>query len=323
LIVQSIIIDGNTRIDTHPLRSKRLLQRKTYEQHKGRHRRMSHHDSSITAGKEDGQIQEYDVDKLRGSVDNRTHILEGRSVRDKTRTNRWPPWIGPIVLCLVTSGCKPDDSPFRAENEALKKQVTKQESLLSSLQDGNKVMQQQIDLLNQELRDAKKATESAKVETKHLTDQLEIQLAQTKRMSAEVQRTAAAQAAQNLKIDEKGAQFDTLPRPLGSVTKVVEEALARNGYQLKVSIKTDQKAVYVTERKVSNPASLEVAGFRNQYLISLQALPANVTKLGVKAEFEKVAQGGRILSVSAEETAEIERRLIGEISKALESSSKT
>jgi hypothetical protein len=244
-------------------------------------------------------------------------------VRDKTHSNRWPLWVGPIALCLITGGCKPDDSPFRAENDALKKQVTKQESLLSSLQDGNRVMQQQIDLLNQELRDAKKATESAKIETKQMTDQLETQLAQTKRMNAEIQRTAAAQAAQNLKVDEKGAQFDTLPRPLGAVAKVVEEALARNGYQLKVSIKTDQKAVYITERKVSNPASLEVAGFRNQYLISLQVLPANVTKLGVKAEFEKVAQGGRILTVSAEETAEIERRLIGEISKALEAPSKT
>ncbi|MBI3356727.1 MAG: hypothetical protein HY038_08165 [Nitrospirae bacterium] len=244
-------------------------------------------------------------------------------MRDKTHSNRWPLWIGPIALCLIASGCKPDESPFRAENDALKKQVTKQESLLSSLQDGNRVMQQQIDLLNQELRDAKKATESAKIETKQMTDQLETQLAQTKRMNAEIQRTAAAQAAQNLKVDEKGAQFDTLPRPLGAVAKVVEEALARNGYQLKVSIKTDQKAIYITERKVSNPASLEVAGFRNQYLISLQVLPANVTKLGVKAEFEKVAQGGRILTVSAEETAEIERRLIGEISKALEAPSKT
>lgn len=232
-------------------------------------------------------------------------------------------WLGTLVLCLAMTGCKPDDSPFRAENEALKKQLARQESLLSSLQDGNKVMQQQIDLLNQELRDAKKATEAAKVDTKRLNEQLDAQLAQTKRMSAEVQRTAAAQAAQNLKIEDKGSQADTLPRPLSTVAKVVEEALARNGYQVKVSVKTEQKAVYVTERKVSNPASLEVAGFRNQYLISLQALPANLTKLSVKAEFEKIAQGGRILSVSAEETAEIERRLIGEITKALEAPSKT
>jgi hypothetical protein len=227
------------------------------------------------------------------------------------------------LLTFSASGCKPDESPLKAENETLRKQVTKQESLLASLQDGNKVMQQQIDLLNQELRDAKKAAKAAKAETQHLTDRLELQVAQAKRMSAELQRTAAAQAARNLNVDDKGAQFATLPRPLSAVTKVVEESLARNGYRLKVGVKTEEKAVYVTERKVSSPASLEVAGFRNQYLIVLEALPANVTKLGVKAEFEKFAQGGRILSVSAEETAEIERRLIGEISKILVAESKT
>jgi hypothetical protein len=43
----------------------------------------------------------------------------------------------------------------------------------------------------------------------------------------------------------------------------------------------------------------------------------------VKAEFERVAQGGRILTVSHEETSEIERRLINEINKALESPAKT
>jgi len=228
-----------------------------------------------------------------------------------------------LTLCASLAGCKPDDSPFRAENEVLKKQVTKQESLLSSLQDGNRVMQQQIDLLNQELRDAKKATEAAKVDTKQLSEQLDAQLAQTKRMSAEVQRTAAVQAAQSLKIDDKGSQTDTVPRPLHIVAKGVEEALARNGYQVKVSVKTDQKAVYVTERKITNPASLEVAGFRNQYLISLQALPANVTKLTVKAEYEKIARDGRILSVSTEEMADIERRLIGEVSKSLDAVQKT
>ena len=107
------------------------------------------------------------------------------------------------------------------------------------------------------------------------------------------------------------------------MTKTVEEALARNGYQVRVSIKADHKAVIVTDRKISNPVSLEVAGFRNQYVIAVQAQPLNVTRLSVKAEFEKLAQGGRILSVSAEETAEIERRLIGEVSKALAAPSKT
>ena len=232
-------------------------------------------------------------------------------------------WATIMLLSLSTPACTPDESPLKAENDTLKKQMTKQESLLSSLQEGNKVMQQQIDLLNQELRDEKKPAESAKEETQQISNQLEVQLDQAKRMTAEVKKAALAHAARNIKVDDKGAQFETLPRPLAPLTEVVEAALARNGYRVKVGIKTEQKAVYVTERKVSNPTSLEVAGFRNQYVIALEALPANVTKLSVKADFEKVAQGGRILSVSPEETADIERRLISEIGKALEAPSKT
>ncbi|MGE0470343.1 MAG: hypothetical protein AB7L09_23380 [Nitrospira sp.] len=209
------------------------------------------------------------------------------------------------ILFLVLSGCNPDDSPIRADNEILKKQVARQESLLSSLQDGNKVMQQQIDLLNQELRDAKK-----------LTDELDQQLDEAKEM-------IGTQVAQSLKVEDKDAQSETLPRPLEIVAKVAEEALARNGYRLKVSVKTDQRAVYVTERKISNPATLEVTGSRNQYLVALEALPNNSTKLAVKAEFERIAQGGRVLSVSAEETMEIEQRLIRELSKALATPAKT
>ena len=65
-------------------------------------------------------------------------------------------------------GCAPDESPFRQENENLRKQLAKQATVLNSLQDGNKVMQQQIDLLNQELRDAKKQAEHAQAEAKAL-----------------------------------------------------------------------------------------------------------------------------------------------------------
>jgi hypothetical protein len=104
---------------------------------------------------------------------------------------------------------------------------------------------------------------------------------------------------------------------------MVEETLSRNGYHIKVSIKTDQKAVYVTERKVSPPASLEIAGSRNQYVLSLHALPSNITRLNVKADFEKLAQGGRVLSVSSEEVAEIERSLLREVNRALASPGKT
>lgn len=236
-------------------------------------------------------------------------------MRNEPFVDPWSLGIGALLL-VVAAGCIPDDNPIRVENETLKKQVTKQEVILSSLLDGNKVMQQQIDLLNQELRDAKSTTEATKVDAKHQTEQLELQLAETKRMMA-------TQMTESLKIEEKGSQSDTLPRPMPAVAKVVEEALARNGYQLKVSVKTDQRAVYITERKISNPTSLEATGSRNQYLISLHALPDNLTKLGVKAEFERVAQGGRILSVSHEETNEIEHRLINEINKALANPAKT
>lgn len=246
----------------------------------------------------------YRIDKLSRSVDNPTTLLGGTRVQDITLDGR--SLLGLFgILFLVLSGCNPDDSPIRADNEILKKQVARQESLLSSLQDGNKVMQQQIDLLNQELRDAKK-----------LTDELDQQLDEAKEM-------IGTQVAQSLKVEDKDAQSETLPRPLEIVAKVAEEALARNGYRLKVSVKTDQRAVYVTERKISNPATLEVTGSRNQYLVALEALPNNSTKLAVKAEFERIAQGGRVLSVSAEETMEIEQRLIRELSKALATPAKT
>ena len=202
---------------------------------------------------------------------------------------------------------------------------------MNSLQDGNKVMQQQIDLLNQELRDAKKQAEHAQAEAKALQAEakalgtkLDSQLAESKKLSGEIQRTAAkaAQATDNIRVEEKGSQIEDLPRPLAAVGKAAEEALARNGYRVKVSVKTDQKTIYVTERKVTTPTSLETSGSRNQYVVSLQAMPSNVTRLSVKADFERLAQGGRILAVDAEETAEIERRLIAEIGKAVASPSK-
>jgi hypothetical protein len=245
------------------------------------------------------------------------------AISQRTGMNNVGVWVGAIALCFFASSCKPDDSPFKAESESLRKQLAKQESVITSLQDGNRVMHQQIDLLNQELRDARKSAESAKADAKAASDNLAIQTAQAKKLSADVQKTVAAQAAQTIHVEEKGTQTEDIPRHLNAVAKVVEDTLTRNGYHIKVSIKTDQKAVYVTERKVSPPASLEIAGSRNQYVLSLHGLPSNITRLNVKADFEKLAQGGRVLSVSAEEVAEIERSLLREVNKALASPSKT
>ena len=226
-----------------------------------------------------------------------------------------------IVLALVLSimGCQPDESPLKSENETLHKQADKQESVIVSLQEGNKVMQQQIDLLSKELREAKQQVERVMGERATLTSQLDEQETKTRKLAADAQRVAEKTAQLNnaVRVDDKGAASEDVPAPLAVVVKALEDALSKNGYGIRAGIKTEQKAVYVTDRKVSEPTSLEVPGFRNQYVVSLHALAPARTRLSVKAEFERMAQGNRVLSAGAEEATEIERRLIAEISKAL------
>jgi hypothetical protein len=71
------------------------------------------------------------------------------------------------------------------------------------------------------------------------------------------------------------------------------------------------------------PVSFEIAGSRNHFVRSFHALPSNVIKLQVKADFEKLAQGGRLPSVNTKEASEIERSLFREINKAVTSPSET
>ncbi len=188
-----------------------------------------------------------------------------------------------------------------------------------SLQEGNRVMQQQIDLLSKELREAKQQVERVMGERATLTSQLDEQEGKTRKLTADAQRIAekAAQLSNAVLADDKGAASEDVPAPLPVVVKALEDALSKNGYGIRVGIKTEQKAVYVTDRKVSEPTSLEVPGFRNQYVLFLQAVAPARTRLSVKAEFERMAQGNRILPAGGEEVSEIERRLIAEISKAL------
>jgi hypothetical protein len=268
-----------------------------------------------------------------------------------------------IVIACMTSGCKPDESPLKAENDQLRKQVAKQESVMASIQEGTKVMQQQIDLLNRELREAKKEADRAEAQRKEIAQQLETEgqalggkieaerkalahqldvdrkaftvkldnerksllskveaeAAEKQKLVMEVKRLTDLnlRSIPTVRVEEKGGQSAELPQPLTSVSKAVEEVLARIGYTIKASLKTDQRAVYVTERKVAPPASIEVSGFRNEYLLSLHSLPTNGTRIVVKADFEKLAQGGKTpAAAAADEIAEIERRLISEIGKA-------
>jgi hypothetical protein len=226
-----------------------------------------------------------------------------------------------IALALIVSvlGCQPDESPLKSENETLHKQADKQESVIVSLQEGNKVMQQQIDLLSKELREARQQVERVMGERATLTTQLDEQEGKTRKLAVDAQRIAekAAQLNNAVRVDDKGAASEDVSAPLTVVVKALEDALSKNGYGIRAGIKTEQKAVYVTDRKVSEPTSLEVPGFRNQYVVYLQALAQARTRLSVKAEFERMAQGNRVLSAGAEEASEIERRLIAEISKIL------
>jgi hypothetical protein len=222
-------------------------------------------------------------------------------------------------LLIGVLGCAPDESPLKQDNERLRRQVTKQDSMITSLQEGNKVMQQQIDLLNQELRATRQETEQQRADRQAALTRVEAVTAENRKLLAEAGRTAAkkAQVTQSLKVTEAGGQTEELPHPFMAVYKATDEALTQHGYAIRLTVHTDQKAVYVTERKVSPGASLEVSGFRNQYLVTMQGSGPKDTRLSVKADFEKMAQGNRILAASAEETAEIERRLITEIQKVL------
>lgn len=240
-----------------------------------------------------------------------------------------------LVPWLIVSGCKPDESPLKDENARLQSRLEKQESIIASLQEGNKVMQEQINLLNKELRDAEQSTEATVAETQedlnHLKSERKTLLGKIDRVQAQnralaqereqlLAKGAAVQKA--LRVTEEGGQTAELSESLPVAAKGVEDALGRNGYALLASMKTDQKAVYVTHRKISQAASLELSGFRNQYVISLQAIDTGKTRLRVKADFEKIAQQQRILEASEEEISEIERRLITAIRQALETKGK-
>lgn len=201
-----------------------------------------------------------------------------------------------LLASLALAGCKADTAPLQAENETLRKQAAKQEQMILSLQEAGKALQQQIDLLNRELRDAQQHSQRAETDRQTL---------------------AAKVHAQALTVAEKGGVSEELPQPLLKVTKAVEEALTRNGYAVRVSFRTDERAVYLTDRKSMAPAGLEQTGFRNQYLITLERTTVPRTRLTVRAEFEKLAQGNRVLGAGVDEIAEIERRLVSEIAKRL------
>lgn len=235
------------------------------------------------------------------------------------------------ILCLLMlTACPQDQTALQGETLQLKKQAAKLESVIQSLQEGNKVLQQQIDRLNQESRETtasyEKKLQEAQSQITQLTkapkkDIATIQSLEKKnsklQRDAQWLRSQRDQMRKSLIIQQIGGQSHDLPFTFANVSAIMEEALTKNGYTILTTMQTDQKAIYITDRKTSLPPSLELSGFRNQYLAMIEKGPADHTTIWVRAEFEKLSRNGHIFAAPQTELADIELRLIQEIHQTL------
>lgn len=248
-----------------------------------------------------------------------------------------------VILCLFFLAACGDDSNITPpqdqttiQTEALqsKKQVARLESVIQSLQEGNTVLRQQIDRLNQDARETEASYEKKLQEAQsHIAqlantpkkdlDTIQSLEQKNKKLSGEAKwlRSQRKQMRESLVLKQIGGQTHELPFTFGTVSTIMEDAFTKNGYTVLTTMKTDQKAVYITDRKTSLPPSLELSGFRNQYLAMIEKGPADHTTLWVRAEFEKISRNGNIYTAPQAELADIEMRLIQEIHQTLASGS--
>ncbi len=251
-----------------------------------------------------------------------------------------------VILCLFFLTACGDDTNITnpqdqttLQTEALqpkKNQVDRLERFNQTLQEGNKVLQQQIDRLNQESREAEASYKAKLQEAQSQITQLTNTLTNTPKkdvatiQSLEQQNTKLQKDAQwlrsqrdlmrkSLVIQQIGGQTHELPFSFSTVSSIMEDALTKNGYTVLTTMQTDQKAIYITDRKTSLPPSLELSGFRNQYLAMIEKGPADHTTIWVRAEFEKLSRNGHIFAAPQAELADIELRLIQEIHQTLAS----
>ena len=210
------------------------------------------------------------------------------------------------------------------------------ESVIQSLQEGNKVLQQQIDHLNQEARETEasyqaqlqeaqnKISNLANTPKKDIATIQDLKQKNTKlQKDAKWLRSQRDRMRKSLTIQQIGGQTHELPYPFFSVSSIMEEAFTKNGYTILSSMQSDQKAIYITDRKTSLPPSLELSGFRNQYLAMIKKGPADHTTIWVRAEFEKLSRKGHIYAAPQAERTDIEVRFIQEIRQTLAMASGT
>ncbi len=244
-----------------------------------------------------------------------------------------------VILCLLFLTACGDDSNITPPQDQttlqtkalqLKKQVARLESVIQSLQEGNTVLRQQIDRLNQDARETEasyqaklKEAEShiAQLANRPKKDKDAIRLLEqkNKKLAGEAKwlRSQREQMRKSLVMKQIGGQTHELPFTFATVSTIMEDALTKNGYTVLTTMQTDNKAVYITDRKTSLPPSLELSGFRNQYLAMIEKGPADHTTLWVRAEFEKISRNGNIYTAPQAERADIEMRLIEEIHQTL------
>ena len=255
------------------------------------------------------------------------------------KTNGQVPAISPLHfyrICFLSIcsglllGCPSDTEPLKQENFQLKKQVAKLESVVTSLQEGNKAIQQQIDLLNRETRkieeECERKLQEKEKEIQRLSKGNKHDATHVRGLEQEIDklrrdarwlRTLRDKWRKSLKIAQKGGQAKRLDYALSSVMTAVQSTLTQNGYKILANMPTDQQAAIITIRKTSPPVSLEVTGFRNQYILTIQQITPQSSTLWVKADFEKISQNGQLLEASKLEIKEIEDRLIREIEQTL------
>jgi len=242
-----------------------------------------------------------------------------------------------VLSSLLLTGCPEDYSTVLELNKKLAKDKARLESVNQSMQADKKVFRQQVDRLNQEIQE-----NEAKTREKEAAHEAELQKAQRtikelehrpnpygakikalekekKKLEGEAKwlRSQRNQMRKSLVIQQVGGQTHDLPFTFLVVSSVVEKILTKNGYTVLSSMQTDQKAVYITDRKTSLPPSLEMSGFRNQYIAMIEKGPADHTTLWIRAEFEKLSRNGHIYSAPQAELADIEIRLIQEIHETL------
>ena len=234
----------------------------------------------------------------------------------------------------MLQGCPQDKTPvLEKENVELKKLTSKQESMIVTLQEGNRVMQEQVDRLNQELREEQKEQEeklkSAQETGQGLATERHALTQRVTELSKENQklkndtkwlRRQRELFRQSISMHIKGGKAQTFSVGLSPITGATKQALLQHGYSILAKMATDQNAVFVTERKTSASPSLELPGFRNQYLLVLETTRQGAATLKVKAYYEKISQDGKILGINENERADIELRMISAVEEMLQGS---